>query len=146
MRLWSLHPKYLDSIGLIAVWREGLLAKKVLEGKTKGYRNHPQLIRFKNYKDPIAAINAYLYEIYKEGIRRNYKFDGKKILHIEAKEIISISSGQIKYEFEHLLKKLRKRNKKKYRELLKIKNNEIEPNPIFKIVSGDIEYWEKVKN
>ncbi|MBU5678634.1 MAG: pyrimidine dimer DNA glycosylase/endonuclease V [Candidatus Aenigmatarchaeota archaeon] len=146
MRLWSLHPKYLDSIGLVALWRESLLAKKVLEGKTKGYKDHPQLIRFKNYKDSLVAINAYLYEIYKEGIRRNYKFDDKKILQIEAKGIISVSSEQIKYEFEHLLRKLRKRNKKKYRELLKIKRNEIEVNPIFKIVTGDIESWEKVKN
>jgi hypothetical protein len=32
MRLWSLHPRYLDAKGLQAVWREGLLAKKVLQG------------------------------------------------------------------------------------------------------------------
>lgn len=64
MRLWSIHPKYLDTKGLLAVWREGLLAKKVLEGKTKGYKNHPQLNRFKKLADPLAAINAYLYQIF----------------------------------------------------------------------------------
>ncbi|WP_368086417.1 pyrimidine dimer DNA glycosylase/endonuclease V [Nitrosomonas sp. Nm34] len=26
MRLWSIHPKYLDAKGLLALWREGLQA------------------------------------------------------------------------------------------------------------------------
>lgn len=146
MRLWSIHPKYLDAIGLIAVWREGLLAKKVLENKTKGYKNHPQLVRFKNYKDPIFAINAYLYEIYKEGLGRGYKFNPKKICEVESKEIITVTSEQIKYEFKHLLKKLRKRSRRKYNEIREIKDNEIEVNPIFKIIKGEIEPWEKLKD
>jgi hypothetical protein len=57
MRLWSLHLKYLDRIGLIACWREGLLAKAVLEGKTKGYTHHPQLIRFQTSPHPLHTIN-----------------------------------------------------------------------------------------
>ena len=32
MRLWSLSPRYLDVKGLVAVWREGLLADAVLLG------------------------------------------------------------------------------------------------------------------
>lgn len=144
MRLWSIHPKYLDRIGLIALWREGLLAKKVLENKTLGYKNHPQLLRFKNYKDPLLAINAYLFEVYLEGIKRGYKFNGKKIRKIKASKIISVNSGQIKFEFLHLLNKLKIRCKEKYFENLKYKNYKIEPNPIFKIVNGDIESWEKV--
>lgn len=56
MRLWSVHPKYLDTRGLTACWREGLLARKVLLGQTKGYRNHPQLIRFRNTQNPVAAV------------------------------------------------------------------------------------------
>lgn len=27
MRLWSLHPKHLDPQGLVALWREVLLAR-----------------------------------------------------------------------------------------------------------------------
>jgi hypothetical protein len=46
MRLWSVHPRYLDRQGLTAAWREALLAQKVLTGTTRGYRNHPQLVRF----------------------------------------------------------------------------------------------------
>jgi hypothetical protein len=43
MRLWSVHPKYLDARGLVALWREGLLAQAVLRGRTSGYVRHPQL-------------------------------------------------------------------------------------------------------
>ena len=46
MRLWSVHPRYLDTAGLTACWREALLAQKVLTGATRGYRRHPQLERF----------------------------------------------------------------------------------------------------
>nr|WP_253280607.1 pyrimidine dimer DNA glycosylase/endonuclease V [Arcanobacterium phocae] len=47
MRLWSIRPSQLDRAALIAGWREGLLAQKVLAGLTKGYRHHPQLERFR---------------------------------------------------------------------------------------------------
>ena len=56
MRLWSLHPKYLDARGLVALWREALLAQAVLRGETRGYRHHPQLARF----DDVGAIAQYL--------------------------------------------------------------------------------------
>jgi hypothetical protein len=60
MRLWTLHPKYLDAQGLVALWREGLLAQKVLRGRTRGYRHHPQLARFRAQADPVASIARYL--------------------------------------------------------------------------------------
>jgi hypothetical protein len=143
MRLWSLHPKYLDSKGIVALWREGLLAKKVLEGKTKGYKKHPQLERFKNYKKPFEAINAYLFEVWKEANKRGFKFDLGKIKRVFIKEKIRITKGQLNYEFKHLLKKLRKRDLKKYKNLRNLK--EVKPNPIFKVVKGNVESWEKVK-
>ena len=74
MRIWSLHPKYLDAKGLVALWRETLLAKNVLEGKTKGYKNHPQLDRFKTAQEPINAINFYLKAVWLEAVARNYSF------------------------------------------------------------------------
>ncbi|MGH2666461.1 pyrimidine dimer DNA glycosylase/endonuclease V [Flavobacterium sp.] len=70
MRIWSLHPKYLDTKALVALWRETLLAKHVLEGKTKGYKNHPQLNRFKEAKYPIDSINQYLSEVYFEAVNK----------------------------------------------------------------------------
>ncbi|MFC2093909.1 pyrimidine dimer DNA glycosylase/endonuclease V [Bacteroidota bacterium] len=144
MRLWSLNPKYLDSKGLLAVWREGLLAKKVLEGKTKGYKNHPQLIRFKNFEKPLAAINSYLYYIFLESQYRGYSFDKSKIKRIELRNIVTVTKGQLKFELEHLLKKLNIRDPEKFNEIKKLNIINIETNPIFKVIEGKIEHWEKV--
>lgn len=145
MRLWSIHPKYLDTKGLLGLWRESLLAQKVLLGETKGYKNHPQLIRFKQTKDPILYIGTYLYYVYLEGERRGYKFDKSKIIKYDLNiEKIPVTDGQVKYEFNHLLKKLKERDYKKYEEIKDIKN--IEVHPIFYIVPGDVEKWEKVKD
>jgi hypothetical protein len=143
MRLWSLHPKYLDKLGLLGLWREGLLAQKVLLGKTKGYKNHPQLIRFKRTRDPILYIGTYLYYVYLEGKRRGYNFNKDKIIKYDLKLKMPVTIGQINFEFKHLLEKLKVRDMKKYEE---IKNEKIiEPNPIFYIIDGDIEEWEKDK-
>ncbi len=148
MRLWSLNPKYLDRAGLLAVWREGLLAKKVLTGKTRGYKNHPQLIRFRASKKALIYINAYLYGIYLESQARGYKFSVAKIgkelksLKIFAKKI-KVNSGQVVYEFSHLLNKLKVRDKNKYQELKDIKRPQV--HFLFKVVPGKIENWEKIK-
>lgn len=145
MRLWSLHPMYLDKFGLVALWREALLAKKVLEGKTKGYRNHPQLIRFKNSNNPLHLINVYLKFIYDEAKNRNYNFDFKKI-ELEQNhnfQPINVTEGQLLYELQHLLNKLKVRCPENFEKLKNI--NKLQSNPVFKIVPGEIEPWEKVK-
>ena len=74
MRLWSLHPSYLDAVGLVALWREGLLARKVLQGQTKGYIHHPQLFRFRETGTPIHVLDFYLKTVHDESIRRGYHF------------------------------------------------------------------------
>ena len=140
MRLWSLHPKYLDSKGLVALWRETLLAKAVLNGETKGYKNHPQLIRFKKNKNHNSMINTYLLHIYKESLSRGYKFNGNKIGPEFTSSKINVTQGQIEYELEHLILKLEIRDPSRYIELINIK--ELEPNPIFIVVDGGIEPWE----
>ena len=114
MRLWSIHPKYLDWKGLVALWREGLLAQKVLRGNTKGYKNHPQLIRFKDTSDQSTAIVNYLRLIIEEADSRGYNFDRGKILDMVFEDKILVTSGQVQYEFEHLLKKLKTRNQALY--------------------------------
>ena len=68
MRLWSLHPSYLDSSGLVALWREGLLARKVLSGQTKGYIHHPQLQRFRETPHPLQTLDAYLKAVHDESL------------------------------------------------------------------------------
>jgi hypothetical protein len=143
MRLWSLHPKYLDSKGLVAVWREALLAKNVLEGKTKGYKHHPQLNRFIISAKPIDAINQYLLDIHKEAKYRNYNFNYKKInLNFEPTQLI-VTIGQLEYEAKHLLSKLKIRSTEKYIELKSLKT--FIPHPLFNIVPGDRETWEIIK-
>jgi len=144
MRLWSISAKYLDRQGLLAVWREALLAKKVLAGKTKGYKYHPQLIRFREQESPLDYIKAYLLDIYNEAVIRNYKFDKKKIGLLKKKlKNIKVNSGQAEYEFQHLLQKLTARDKDRWQELKNLKK--IELHPLFRIKKGKIESWEKTK-
>ena len=143
MRLWSLHPKYLDSKGLVALWRETLLAKHVLEGKTKGYKNHPQLTRFKLVENPLDAINYYLRIIHEESVAREFQFDEKKFRSNAAAKKMKVTAGQMDNEFEHLKKKLAVRDEQKLKELLLVK--EIEAHPLFEIIPGGIENWEIVE-
>lgn len=145
MRIWTMHPKYLDSKGLVALWREGLLAKAVLEGNTKGYINHPQLIRFKNTTDPLLYINFYLHKVHSESLKRNYNFNISK-LHSIPSDLPKINEwqGQLDYEWKHLISKLKNRDFNKYK-----KNSVIskpQPHPIFNIVNGGIRQWEKYSN
>ncbi len=146
MRLWSLHPEYLDSKGLVALWREGLLARAVLNGKTKGYTNHPQLIRFRKQAHPILFLDSYLNHVYLEANRRGYNFNHEKIGTERTSKQIPVTSGQISYELEHLQKKLKKRDNKRYQEINKLwkEGDSPIPNPIFKVIPGDIEIWEKL--
>ena len=144
MRIWSIHPKYLDTKGLVAVWRETLLAKRVLEGKTKGYKNHPQLDRFKTAKSPIDAINQYLSEIYIESSNRNYNFDKQKVNWNFKRSKLTVTRGQLNYEVKHLLNKLETRDIKKYKELKTIST--FENHSLFRVVEGNIEKWENLNS
>lgn len=143
MRLWSLHPSYLDSIGLIALWREGLLARKVLLGKTKGYTRHPQLIRFRETGNPIQTIDAYLKAVHDEALRRGYNFDLSKISHFKGQSParILLPDKQLEYEFHHLLNKLKKRSPRHYS--LLHQTAAILPHPLFQVEPGNICFWEK---
>jgi hypothetical protein len=142
MRLWSLHPRYLDAKGLTALWREGLLARKVLQNRTKGYRNHPQLARFRVQEDPVAAIDFYLRAVYEESLRRGYRYDKSKIGIGQPVSLIPVPDGQLRYELEHLKEKLRLRAPDLYDKILPIQDPE--PHPLFRIIPGDIAKWEKV--
>lgn len=142
MRLWSLHPKYLDSRGLVALWREGLLAKAVLEGKTRGYRSHPQLRRFRAQEDPVAVINAYLHAVLEEARRRGYHFDETKLAPHAPVRPLEVSDGQLRYEWRHLLSKLKRRDPAHFQQLCMIGNPD--PHPLMRVVPGDIEAWEVV--
>ncbi len=140
MRIWSIHPKYLDCKGLVALWRESLLAKSVLSDFTKGYKNHPQLIRFKKTKNPLKSINIYIHHIYIESLKRNYSFDKTKFKLVDENIKIEVNNKQLEYEFKHLLKKLKERDYEMYKKLKKEEN--IKAHPMFVIKKGEIEDWE----
>jgi hypothetical protein len=140
MRLWTVHPKYLDAKGLVALWREALLAQKVLRGKTKGYRHHPQLIRFRAHVKPVAAVAAFLKEIHQESMRRGYKFDGSKIARVSVAVRLDETDGQLLYEWQHLRTKLQKRAPKVLAAHGTI--SAPDPHPIFRLVAGAVRDWE----
>jgi Pyrimidine dimer DNA glycosylase len=141
MRLWTLHPKYLDAKGLVALWREGLLARAVLKGATKGYRHHPQLERFRAHASPLAAINTYLRAVADEADKRGYSFDRQKIGPARRGVTLSATQGQLAYEWRHLLRKLRARSPDLYSRWSR--EERPDPHPLFKIVQGGVESWER---
>jgi hypothetical protein len=142
MRIWSIHPKYLDWMGLGAQWREGILAQKVVQGLTKGWRNHPQLNRFKEHPEPLKAAGYYLREIYAEASRRGYRYEFSKILEpVDSIEKIHITKGQIEYEYRILMERLRERAPETYVKNLGIV--EVIPHPLFTLYDGLPEKWEK---
>ncbi len=140
MRLWSLHPQYLDPLGLTAVWREGLLAQKVLQGATRGYRHHPQLARFRAQPDPLAAIATYLRYVHEEAHRRGYHFDRSKILGYAGAASVAVTKGQLRYEWEHLQHKLAIRAAVWHSAWQSVVTPE--PHPLFFVVEGEVEAWE----
>lgn len=142
MRLWSLHPRYLDARGLVACWRETLLAQKVLAGGTKGYRHHPQLQRFQATADPLAAVATYLRALAAEAEARGYHFDASKINPGVWAEPLTVTTGQMAHEWQHLLAKLAHRAPAQYEALHTLATPD--PHPLFVIVPGPIAPWEVV--
>ncbi len=136
MRLWSLHPSLLDRQGLIACWREALLAQAVLFGATRGYRNHPQLTRFRAEPDPVGAIGAYLAPLADEAAHRGYHFDTTKIIR-QAPTMINVNDGQVALERDHLQAKLRNRSP----DLPDLPRTPL-VHPVFRVVPGPVEPWE----
>ena len=133
---------YLDAAGLVALWREALLARAVLRGYTKGYRHHPQLQRFRDCRSPRSAINAYIAGVYAEARSRNFRFDASKLARAAGNERIVTTNGQLKYEWCWLLEKLCRRNMQAYN----IFRHESVPaaHPLFTVVPGPICGWERV--
>lgn len=143
MRLWSLHPQYLDSAGLVALWREGLLAQAVLLGRTRGYTHHPQLLRFREQEDPIGAIAGYLHHVVLEAERRSYAFDRTKLPPLTPTPPVALTDGQLLLEWQHLKAKLRLRSPDSYRRIARLKTPL--PHPSFVIVSGPVAEWERAR-
>lgn len=143
MRLWTLHPGYLDRQGLLALWREALLARAVLRGKTRGYRHHPQLQRFREHPAPLLAISAYLAVVHAEATARGYMFDRSKIGRLQAVEPIATTTGQIEHEWTHLLAKLAARSPAWLAERTCVAVPQC--HPLFRPRPGPIATWERIR-
>lgn len=143
MRLWTLNPRHLDAAGLVAVWREGLLAQAVLLGRTRGYTQHPQLQRFRAASDPAASIAEYLRAIAEEAESRGYAFNSSLIV-IRGNPVRRIpeTKGQLLYEWEHLNRKVQRRSPEWYHQ--HIAGAQPTSHPLFRIVSGGVRDWERV--
>ena len=143
MRLWSLHPKYLDTKGLVALWRETLLAQAVLAGKTRGYRHHPQLVRFRSAPAPSMRVANYLRAVHAEATARGYRFDAGRIGRGGRLDTIAVTEGQIDHEWAHLRAKLALRDPGRLAVLASVVQPE--PHPAFHLVPGSVAEWEVVR-
>lgn len=143
MRIWSLHPRYLDRQGLVACWRETLLAQAVLAGRTTGYLNHPQLQRFRSAPDPLEAVGSYLHAIAVEAEVRSYRFDRERIDRRDARDeaMLSVTTGQLAAEWSHLRAKLTVRNP----DVLALWATVTvpDPHPLFHVLEGPVASWER---
>lgn len=141
MRIWSLHPRYLDARGLVALWREALLAQAVLRGETNGYVHHPQLTRFRERPSPVGLIAEYLRGVHEEALNRGYRFSAGKISRSRAPARLTVTRGQLGFEWQHLLRKLEKRHPRWLAGLQTVETPE--PHPLFHVVRGPVARWEK---
>jgi hypothetical protein len=140
MRLWSLHPSILDRRALVACWREGLLAQRVLTGTTRGYTRHPQLDRFRAVDEPLDAIGHYLCAVRLEATTRGYSFDGSRVLRTDAANPgIPVTTGQLAFELAHLRAKVTVRDPRWLPRLPAV----AAPSPSLVERPGAIEPWER---
>jgi hypothetical protein len=141
VRIWSLHPQYLDARGLVALWREALLAQAVLRGRTNGYRHHPQLLRFRAHASPVGCIADYLRAVHEEAVTRGYRFAVQKINRSRTLGDMTVTRAQLEFEWQHLLEKLRVRAPERLAQLRKVKSPQ--PHPMFRVVRGGVADWER---
>jgi hypothetical protein len=143
LRLWSLDPQYLDTRGLVALWRESLLAQAVLRGRTRGYTAHPQLERFRALAAPVGGIAEYLRIVHAEAARRGYRFAADKISRARAPQRIEVTSGQLELEWRHLLRKLEERDPERHARLVRVRS--VRPHASFRVVPGGVADWERAR-
>jgi len=141
MRLWTIHPKHLDPQGLVALWREALLARAVLRGETVGYRHHPQLQRFRAHSAPRTAINAYLAAVLEESQIRGYSFNASKVGPVRGRIELPATAGQIAYEWRHLLGKLQARSPEIFAQARAF--GKPQAHPVFRVTAGGVADWER---
>jgi hypothetical protein len=137
MRLWSLHPSLLDRAALVAGWREGLLAQAVLLGRTKGYRSHPQLERFRTLGNPVGGIVTWLEGLADEADARGYRFDRSRLAGDRGSARLEVTDGQLALELEHLRRKVAGRAPE-WLEHLPAPGEPVTPHPMLDVRPGPV--------
>ena len=140
MRIWSIHPRHLDSLGLVALWREALLAQAVLKDETKGYLHHPQLLQFRAQCSPVSFIAQYLKTVHTESVERGFRFDAGKIVRDGTTGQIDVPQGQIDFEWRHLMTKLETRAPEWLEQQAVAA---VLVHPLFRVEPGGIADWER---
>lgn len=156
MRLWSFHPSYLDNIGLARLYNEGIGGIRAIRGEQKMHLNHPQLTRFKVCCDnhTYIILSAYLRVVHNELELRGMVNDGKfkhdlllNYLFQNTKDLfnITVNSSQINGEIVHFINKTKTQKGRYINDNLKqaIAAKNILPHPLFTVVPGPVESWEK---
>jgi hypothetical protein len=80
--------------------------------------------------------------VHAEAVARDYAFDRSKLGRVGVAQRIRTTEGQLQYEWRWLLEKLRQRSPSVYRKHLAVSNPEA--HPLFRIVAGPVEDWERV--
>ena len=132
--------------GLVALWREALLAQAVLRRiarreRSVGYANHPQLSRFLAQRLPMASLALYMRTVHEESLKRGCRFQASRIDGAGDCRRIEVTAGQLRFERRHLLAKL-KRREPDHCDLLAADPLPV-PNPLFKTVPGGVAEWER---
>lgn len=89
----------------------------------------------------MSCIAAFLRTVQAEGARRGHAFDAGKIARGGGVEPIDVARGQLDHKWAHLLDKLRRRDPERLGALSTVRR--IQPHPVFRIVPGGVEDWEK---
>jgi hypothetical protein len=101
------------------------------------------LQRFKAHAFSLAAIDVYLAAVHDESLARGYSFDRSKIGALQKVDFIPTTSGQIMYEWQHLLEKLSNRNPALYEKRRNVEKPKC--HPLFRVKAGGMETWENVR-
>jgi len=87
MKIYLMHPSYLDSKRLVETWRSSVLIKNVLIGKGgKNLFYNKYVCLFSRSHYPINFIIRYMIDVKAEADKRDFKFDSGLILSWSAKE------------------------------------------------------------
>jgi hypothetical protein len=100
-------------------------------------------VRFRRANSPVRAIAAYLRAVHAEAVRRGYRFDAGKIGRGGEAEKIPVTRGQVEYEWGLLKEKLARRSPARLEKIRETRKPRV--NPVFRIVRGRVETWEKVR-